>query len=80
MRLPIDVHDGAIVSYGQDAQGLEVVVTQYNGTLRTLRFEVQLRYCHSQPRRSAGASAKCVWASRMSLLPRAEAAAAMLAR
>jgi hypothetical protein len=39
MQLPIDVHDGAIVSYRQDSQGLEVLVTQYDGTLRTLRFE-----------------------------------------
>ena len=39
MKLPLDVHDGAIVSYRQDERGLEVVVTQYDGRLRTLRFE-----------------------------------------
>lgn len=39
MKLPLDVHDGAIVSYRQDEGGLDVVVTQYDGTLRTLRFE-----------------------------------------
>ena len=39
MKLPLDVHDGAIVSYRRDERGLDVVVTQYDGTLRTLRFE-----------------------------------------
>lgn len=39
MKLPLDVHDGAIVSYRQDERGLDVLVRQYDGTLRTLRFE-----------------------------------------
>jgi hypothetical protein len=39
MKLSLDVHDGAIVSYRRDDGGLEVVVVQYTGRLRTLRFE-----------------------------------------
>jgi hypothetical protein len=39
MKLPLDVHDGAIVSYRQDERGLDVIVRQYDGSFRTLRFE-----------------------------------------